>query len=52
MRCLGCDKVLKWTSHRRSESWNRWQICPSCLDDLVPELYPKSIKARLKVYGN
>jgi|OM-RGC.v1.037819723 hypothetical protein len=50
MRCLGCDLIIK-TSCKRAESWDIWQICPKCFDELVPTFYRKDISARIKVTG-
>jgi hypothetical protein len=49
MRCLGCDIVVR-SRVKRSFTWDKWQICPKCFSDLVPNFYQKSIKARLEVY--
>lgn len=50
MRCLGCDLIVR-TSCKRAESWDKWQICPKCFNELVPNFYAKSIGNRIKVRG-
>ena len=50
MRCLGCDLIVR-TSCKRAESWDIWQICPKCFNEMVPNFYAKSIGNRIKVRG-
>ena len=50
MRCLGCDKTTKCRV-KRSFTWDTWQVCPNCFNDLVPNYLPKPLSARLKVHN-
>ena len=51
MRCLYCDKTIRLNGQRLAPSWRDFQVCPACLNLLVPEYYSNPTKVRLEVRG-
>ena len=51
MRCLSCDKTIRLNGQRLASSWRDFQVCPACLNHLVPGYYKNPTKVRLEVRG-
>ena len=51
MRCLSCNKTIRLNGQRLASSWRDFQVCPACLNYLIPSYYKNATKVRLEVRG-